>query len=135
MDIIRMTRDLAKEIQAGEEYKAYVAAKEANDNDQELQNMIEEFNLVRVKLSNAMQQENPDNEEVTRLDKQLKEIYTKVMGNPHMMDFNIAKQDLDNLMNTVSGILMLSVNGEDPETCDPNAHSCSGSCDSCGGCH
>ena len=58
-----------------------------------------------------------------------------MMGNKNMMEFNIAKQDVDSIMNQVSGILMMSVNGEDPETCDPNAHSCGGDCGSCGGCH
>lgn len=135
MDIERMARDLAKAVQSSDEYKHYVAAKEANDADEGLQAMIEEFNLVRIQLSSAMQKETQDADEMDKLDKKLKETYTQVMGNKNMMDFNIAKQELDNMMNTISGILMMSINGEDPETCDPHAHSCSGSCDSCGGCH
>ena len=135
MDLIRMTRDLAKEIQASEEYRNYVAAREANDKDEALQEMIEEFNLIRVKLSAAMQKDPQDSDEVERLDKELRASYTRVMGNPNMMNFNIAKEEIDTLMNTINGILMMTVNGEDPETCDPSAHSWSGSCDSCGGCH
>lgn len=134
MDLIQMTRDLGKQIQASEEYQNYQAAKEANDNDAELQQMIEEFNLIRVKLSTAMQKEDDDAEEMARLDHDLKETYTKVMGNPHMMDFNIAKNEMDAMMNRISGILMMCVNGEDPDTCEPPA-SCGGDCGSCGGCH
>lgn len=134
MDLIQMTRDLGKQIQASEEYQNYQAAKEANDNDAELQQMIEEFNLIRVKLSTAMQKEDDDAEGMARLDHDLKETYTKVMGNPHMMDFNIAKNEMDAMMNRISGILMMCVNGEDPDTCEPPA-SCGGDCGSCGGCH
>lgn len=134
MDLIQMTRDLGKALQASDEYRHYEEAKIANDNDAELQKEIEEFNLVRIKLSNAMQQEEQDAEAIAALDHELKEVYTKVMGNQHMLDFNIAKNDLDALMNKISGILMMCVNGEDPETCEPPT-SCGGDCGSCGGCH
>ncbi|MCI8405931.1 MAG: YlbF family regulator [Oscillospiraceae bacterium] len=135
MDLIRMARDFGKEIQSSDEYIALAAAQQAADEDQELQQMIQEFNLIRVKLSTAMQAEDQDEEKVKELDKTLKDTYTKVMGNPNMMQYNIAKQDVDSLMNQINGILMLCVNGEDPETCDPTAHSCGGDCSGCSGCH
>ena len=47
MDIIKITRELGKAIQADERFIAYNAAKLANDNDEELQNLIGEFNLKR----------------------------------------------------------------------------------------
>lgn len=135
MDLIRMARDFGKEIQSSDEYIALAAAQQAADEDQELQQMIQEFNLIRVKLSTAMQAEEQDQEKIQELDKTLKDTYTKVMGNPNMMQYNIAKQDVDSLMNQINGILMLCVNGEDPETCDPTAHSCGGDCSGCSGCH
>ena len=135
MDLIRMARDFGKEIQSSDEYIALAAAQQAADEDQELQQMIQEFNLIRVKLSTAMQAEDQDQEKIQELDKTLKDTYTKVMGNPNMMQYNIAKQDVDSLMNQITGILMLCVNGEDPETCDPTAHSCGGDCSGCSGCH
>lgn len=135
MDIIKMTRELGKAIQESAEYKRLEASKDANDKDVELQNQIEEFNLVRVKLSTAMQEENKDEEAVAKYDKELKDIYTKVMGNKNMLEFNDAKQDIDKMMNSITNILMMSVNGEDPETCDAEPASCEGSCSSCSGCH
>lgn len=134
MDLIRMARDMGNAIQKSEEYQRYAAAKAANDGDAELQNLIGEFNMLRVKLSTAMQNENEDPDKLSDLDQKLRDTYTKVMGNANMMEFNIAKQEIDALMNRVNGILMLSVNGEDPETCEPTA-SCGGDCGSCGGCH
>lgn len=135
MDLIQMARDFGSQLQASDEYKALVAAQDAADNDVELQNMIEEFNLIRVKLSTAMQAENPDEEKTKELDQSLKDTYTRVMGNEHMMQYNIAKQELDGLMSQVTGILTLAAGGEDPQTCDPSAHSCGGDCSGCSGCH
>ncbi len=136
MDIIKMARDLGKAIQDSAEYKRITAAKAANDADVELQNLIEVFNMTRVKLSTAMQAEEKDEELLAKLDKELKETYTTVMGNKNMLEFNDAKQDIDALMNGVNNILVASVNGEDPETCEAQpAESCGGSCSSCSGCH
>lgn len=135
MDLEKMARDMGKEIQKSEEYKRLQKAKDANDADVDLQNMIEEFNLIRMKMQTETQMQDQDEEKIAELNTKLRDIYTKVMGNKNMMEFNEAKQDIDDLMNQITGILMLSVNGEDPETCDPTPSGCSGSCDSCGGCH
>ena len=48
---------------------------------------------------------------------------------------DIAKQEVDAMMQRISNILVLCVNGEDPDTCAPEASNCSGSCATCGGCH
>lgn len=133
MDIIKMTRELGKAIQESAEYKRLEAAKDINDNDVTLQNQIEEFNMIRVKLSTIMQEENKDEEAIKKYDGELKALYTAVMGNPNMLEFNDAKQDIDKMMNSVTNILMMSVNGEDPETCSAEPEACSGSCSSCGG--
>lgn len=135
MDLERMARDLGKAIQESEQYKALEKAKAANDADTELQEMIEKFNMIRIQLSGEMQNETQDAEKVQKLDKELKETYTAVMGRPTMMAFNIAKQEVDEMMQRISNILVLSVNGEDPETCAAESHNCSGSCSTCGGCH
>ena len=57
MDLIKMAREMGKEIQATEAYKAYEAAKKANDEDEALQNGINEFNLKRMALNQEMQKE------------------------------------------------------------------------------
>lgn len=135
MDIIQMARDLGAAVQESPEYKRINTAKEANDKDVELQNMIEVFNMTRAKLSAEMQKEDKSDEKIAEYDKELKEVYTKVMGNKNMLEFNEAKQDIDNLMNQINNILIASVNGDDPQNCDAEPQSCGGSCSSCSGCH
>ena len=67
MDLERMARDLGKAIQGSEEYKALEAAKTANDADAELQELIEKFSMIRIKLSNEMQSETQDSDKFRRL--------------------------------------------------------------------
>ena len=133
MALTDLARQMGKEIQASEEYKNLNAAKEANDNDAELQDLIGKFNLKRIEINTAMFAEKRDEEKLAALDAELKKIYGEVMSNEHMAAFNTAKQAMDAMMNEVTTILMMCVNGEDPDTCNP--HSCGGSCATCGGCH
>lgn len=135
MDLIQQAREMGKTIQASEEYKRLMAAQEANDQDIALQDGIGEFNLKRLELNNEMQKEEKDANKLQALNTELQQIYTDVMGNPNMMEFNMAKQEMDEMMQKVNAILTLCVNGEDPDTCEIPAAGCGGSCSSCSGCH
>lgn len=134
MDIIAMARELGKAIQQDERYKRIDAAKTANDNDAGLQDLIHKFNLKRSELSIEMAQENKNPEKLNQLDHELKEVYQEVMQNPNMAEFNAAKVEVDDMMNYISTILYGAVNGEDPDTIEPQ-QSCGGDCAGCAGCH
>ena len=134
MDIIAMARELGKAIQQDERFKRIDAAKNANDADSALQEMIVKFNLKRSELSTEMAQENKDPAKLNALDKELKEIYQEVMSNPNMAEFNAAKVEVDGMMNFITQILYGAVNGENPDTIEMQT-SCGGNCSSCGGCH
>lgn len=134
MKLIEMAREMGKEIQASDEYKKLKEAQTACDNDAALQDGIGKFNLKRLELNEVMQKEERDDKKLQALNEELQNIYTDVMGNSNMMAYNIAKQEIDEVMQQVNAILTMCVNGEDPETCEiPTG--CSGSCSSCGGCH
>lgn len=135
MNIIELTRQLGKELQASEEYKNLIVAREANDNDAELQDLIGKFNLKRIELNSLMSKEEKDQEAIAACNTELQSVYQIVMANPNMVAFNAAKTGLDSIMNQVNTILVKSINGEDPETCAAVEDSCSGSCSTCGGCH
>ena len=158
MDAIKAARELGKAIQADERYIRYNEARIANDNDEELQNLIGEFNLVRQKvaleMSKSAEEQNKEkldenNKEMQRLytlvmqnkekldenNKEMQRLYTLVMQNEHMADFTMAKTDMDKLLNEVNGIIALCCDGEDPDTCEVSMGGCTGSCSTCGGCH
>lgn len=134
MDLIKQAREMGKMIQASEEYKRLQAAKEKNDNDTELQDLIGQFNLKRMELNNQLAKSDKDDEKLDKLNHEMRDLYQKVMTNQNMNEYEQAKNEMDMLMNQVNTILVMCVNGEDPDTCDP-APSCTGSCSTCGGCH
>ena len=49
-----LTRKLGAAIQQDESYVEYLKAKEANDNNEELQNDIKELNLIRIKYNTEL---------------------------------------------------------------------------------
>ena len=135
MDIIEMTRELGKAIQADDRYIAYTLAKQANDEDEQLQNLINAFNLKRMQLQMEVGKPDKDNDKIQELNDVIKSSYKTIMENPKMRVYQAAKEGFDELLNQVNTIISMSANGMDPDTINPEAASCAGNCSSCGGCH
>lgn len=139
MNVIETARELGKAVQADERYLEYVKAKQANDADEELQNLIGEFNLIRQNLAmeEGKEGEERNEERIKELTKKMHIAYNEVMGNENMALFTVAKQGMDKLMSEINTILTYSVEGMDPATCPsevPVSGGCSGSCEGCHGC-
>lgn len=133
-NVIEKTRELGKLIQQDARYKAYVAAREKNDNDPELQKMISEFNDLRTELAGEMSKDDKDAEKLTQLDDDIKNLYGSIMGSELMMEFEAAKAEMDSMLSQINTVITQCANGEDPDTC-PVTTGCTGSCESCAGCH
>ena len=135
MTVIEATRELGKAIQADERYTMLMAAKEANDKDDALNALIGKLNLIQMSYQHEAEGE-ANEEKMNAYDKEFREVYTEVMANANMRNYEEARQEVDNMMNYVMQLLSMVVNGEDPETCDPAKmqSECSGSCSTCGGC-
>ena len=134
MDIIEMTRELGKALQADDRYIAYALAKQANDEDLELQALINGFEKMRYDLNMELTKEDKDTDKIQQLDENIKSNYQKIMNNPRMIVFTAAQKSLESLIENMQQIITMCANGEDPETCQPSS-GCSGSCATCGGCH
>ncbi|HIS05129.1 MAG TPA: YlbF family regulator [Candidatus Fimenecus stercoravium] len=135
MDIETLTRQLGAAIQQDETYLAYAAAKEANDADEALNALMGKIRLVQLNYQQEAAKESPDEQKMNEYNREFQAVYNQIMANEHMQAFETARQAVDDMMNRITGILAMCVNGEDPQTCDPAAHNCSGDCGSCGGCH
>ena len=134
MDVIAKARELGKAIQQDERFIRYAKARLANDDDKELQDAIGEFNLVRMELDREVNSDEKNGDKVKELNEKLRKVYSSVMSSPAMVEYNTAKAALDTLVNEINVIISKSIDGEDPDTCDTSS-GCTGSCDSCGGCH
>lgn len=135
MDIIKLTRELGKEIQKNDKYLNLKIASEINDQDENLQNLIKEFNLKKLAVNNELSKENRNDKKIKTLNAELTSCYEKLMSTENMKNFKLAKLEFDSLMNRVIAIIMKSAQGEDPNTVDFNDSECTGSCSSCSGCH
>lgn len=138
-EVEQCVRALGKAMQADERYIAFTQAKEKNDADQNLQQMIQEFNLTNLNYQREMERssttENSEDGKLKELEEKLTTQYNTIMANENMIAFSQAKQQMDMMMQQLDAIITLCANGEDPETCHPDLSNCTGDCGTCGGCH
>lgn len=131
-----LVRQLGAAIQEDERYLAFAAARQANDEDVELNGLIGKLNLLQLSYQNESGKETPDDDKLEKWDAEFRELYGQIMLNENMRAYEDKKQDVDDMMNYLIQILSLCVNGEDPATCQPKPETggCTGSCSTCGGC-
>lgn len=134
MDMIQLAREIGKKIQEDEAYIKMRLAQQVSEEDEELQNLVGEFNLKRMSINNEASKVDRDDEKLQELNKEMRHIYAQIMQNENMAKFNQAKQEFDTKLQRVMAIISNSAEGEDPETTDFTP-GCSGSCSSCSGCH
>ncbi len=132
MSLEKLTRELGKAIQQDERYLAMQKAIEANEKDTALNELMSKIQLIQVSYQHEASKEEPNEDKMKAYDEEFRGVYTEIMMNPNMQAYEKARQDIDELMNFLTGILAMCVNGDDPDTCDPKAHSCGGDCGSCG---
>lgn len=136
MTCIEMFKKAAVALQTDERYLELDSARRANDADEELQNLIGEFNLARMDLNQELSADERDDERITELNNKINETYAAVMNHPGMKRYNEAKAVCEQLVNHIDAIINTAMNGGDPMTVEaPVAGGCSGSCSTCGGCH
>ena len=133
MDVITRARELGRAIQQEESYKKLHEVQAQADADAELQALIGEFNLKRMNINQEASKKDRDQEKLTTLNKEMREVYSKIMSNENMIAYNEAKEAFDKVANRVQAIVQQSIEGTDPEVAD-YTESCSGSCSTCGGC-
>ncbi len=133
-ELILKTRELGKMLQEQEAFKNYISAKEANDNDEELQTDIGEFNIMRMNLDRELTKEEKDEEKLKKINEDMRAVYGKIMANESMIKYQESKKELDGIVEKLYALILASAAGEDPETVEIS-EGCSGNCGSCGGCH
>lgn len=133
MDVITLARELGRAIQKEESYIRLHEVQAVADADAELQDLIGQFNLKRLAINEEAGKKERDQDKLTNLNKEMREVYSKIMSNENMLAYNEAKQEYDKVANRVLAIVQQSIDGTDPEVAD-YAENCTGSCSTCGGC-
>lgn len=135
MDVIAIARELGKKLQQEDAYIKHSLARQAADEDKELQQLISRFSELRTQIAEdaAKQDEQNDVEGAKKRAEEMRKVYARIMTNEHMMAYNDTKDDFDIIMKRITAIIQKASEGEDPETADYSPE-CTGSCASCGGC-
>ncbi len=133
MDLEKLTRELGKAIQQDERYLNFEKARLANEQDTALNELMSKIQLIQMSYQHEASKEDADEGKMKAYDEEFRGVYAEIMQNENMKNYDAARQEIDDMMNYLTGILALCVNGEDPDTCDPKAHSCGGDCCECGG--
>ena len=84
-------------------------------------------------INSETAKEEKDEEKLKELNKEIREVYARVMANPSMAAYNEAKTAMDKIINGIGAIVNMAAQGMNPDEYDE--HNCSGNCSSCGGCH
>ena len=116
MDCIDLFKRAAMALQTDPRYLALDQARKANDKDEELQNLIGEFNLARMDLNNEISKSERSDERIAELNTKVNDLYGKIMADEGMTAYNEAKRDCENLVNYIDAIINTAMNGGDPMT-------------------
>ena len=80
MDCIDLFKKAAVAMQTDPRYLELDAARRENDMDEELQNLIGEFNLARLDLNNEATKPEPDTARTAELNKRVNDLYSQIMS-------------------------------------------------------
>ena len=135
-DVMQLARELGAALQADERYLKLQEARKTNDADEELQKLIGELNLLVMRFNKEAEKSETvkDEAKMEEMNKEYMTLYGNIMANPNMLAYTKAQAEMEQVANQVNAILAMSLNGEDPMTCDPAAN-CTHDCSTCGGCH
>lgn len=135
MDCIDLFKKAAAAMQTDPRYLELDAARRANDMDEELQNLIGEFNLARLDLNNETDKMERDDDRINELNQRVNALYSQIMASEGMVRYNTAKAECETMVSHIDAIINTAMNGGDPMTVRQPSGGCTGSCASCGGCH
>ena len=135
MDCIDLFKKAAAAMQTDPRYLELDAARRENDMDEELQNLIGEFNLARLDLNNEASKMESDAARIEELNKRVNDLYSQIMASEGIVRYNTAKAESEAMVSYIDAIINTAMNGGDPMTVKQPEGGCTGSCSTCGGCH
>lgn len=128
VEIIEKAKELGALLQSSEQVQKYNAAKEAYNQDDSVQKLVQEFNLHRMTMMTLSEAEEPDQSRIAEVEERIKGVYAEIMSNEKMKAMQETGKAVEELLGQVNGVLSFYVTGEEP-------NSCSHDCSTCGGCH
>lgn len=132
MDMVfQKTRELGQALLESETYQRMKEAEDRAMQNQEAAALMTAFLEKRTELQQMMQDGNPDPGAMKRLSDEMDSCQERLQMMDDITALTEARSEFTGLINQVNQVLQFIVTGrmDDPEG------GCSGSCETCGGCH
>lgn len=126
MNVSELAKALGEELTKTEQYKAYIKAKADYEADTELEQLIDAYNLEKLRIDVITNQGSEEDKKENNTDR-LNQLYQQIMARPAMLEYGLAHENLGKLMDDVNAMILAAMNGE--EGCTPDK------CASCGMCN
>lgn len=126
MNYTEQAEALGRALSETEIYKRYIFAKSKFEANEDLTQLIEAYNMEKLRLD-IIDAQGTENEKKTSSTDKLNKIYQEIFSNPDMIEYNAAHEALSDLLESVNTIILNTMNGD--SGCSPSK------CASCGHCH
>ena len=127
--IFAKTRELGEALLESEAYQTLKAAEERAMQNVEAAEMMAKYLEKRGQIQEMMEEENPDPVAMQRLSNEMDEIQERLQMIDDIAALTEARSEFNSLIGQINQVLQFIVTGRMDEG------SCSGSCESCKGCH
>ena len=105
MSVIELTRQLGAAIQKDERYLNFAKAREENENDAELNELMAQIQMVQMNYQMEASKETPDSAKMQEFEAEFNAKYEAFMANENMQKYDEARAQVDSMMNYIMQIL------------------------------
>ncbi len=126
MNVNEQAQILGKALSETEIFKKYIFAKAKFESNEDLTQLIEAYNMEKLRLD-IIDSQGTDEEKKASCTDKLNKLYQEIFSNPDMIEYNTSHEALSDLLESVNTIILNTMNGE--SGCTPDK------CASCGHCH
>ena len=109
-----------------ETFKRYIYAKSKFEQNEDLTQLIEAYNMEKLRLD-IIETQGTDEEKKSSCTDKLNKLYQDIFSNADMIEYNAAHEALSDLLESTNTIILNTMNGE--SGCTPDK------CATCKGCH
>ena len=127
--VFEKTRELGEALLESETYQRMKAAEEKAMKNAQGAEMMALYLEKRGQIQEMMEQENPDPGAMKRLSDEMDDIQERLQMIDDIAELTAARSEFNGLIGQINQVLQFIVTGRMEEA------GCSGSCDSCKGCH
>jgi Protein of unknown function (DUF964). len=128
MEIMELATALGQLIKEDERMKNLAVAKEAYENDKEIQHALLEYRVQQTALTEEYKKSETDQTLIDAIEARISLLYDSITESDIFNAFNDAQEQVNALMVSVNDEITFQITGERPSECSHDCSSCGGSC-------